>query len=165
MLEQLPSDEKVEVNRVATVASRISDYNYYLTNYRDGEKLKKAVQVVAKYKGRNSCLIQSGVILYIFPGSFISMGIFSGGEINIGSFFGVGLWIAGLALISRWSNTRGYKKAIKIVKKLDGELNLELFIQLDSEFGGEIMMQQRQKEARQLVQNFFGDSQLLPRET
>jgi hypothetical protein len=162
LLGQLPDAERGEVTRVAAIASHLPKYNYYLANYSEGKRLQEAAYTVAEYAPRNSCLVQIGLVLYVYPGIGIPIGVMISLFGNsLGIILGLAVWVAGLVAIMRWMNARGYRQAKKLLDDSKNKLDLEQFNALDRELGGEDKTRRSQAEAQRLVQDFFGSSQLL----
>jgi hypothetical protein len=166
MFRRLSEGDRTEVARVASVASRLQDYNFYVDNYQKGKDLQKATEVIRTYKNRQGCLPIVGIILYIYPGiafpALLSIGLGGGSEAGqaIVGMIGFGLWIWGLVNIFKWRNGGGYKVANKVVEKYGEEFNLDYFNSLEKELGNVEEIKKRRKEAQRVAGNFFKDSSL-----
>lgn len=167
MLRGLSKEEQVEINHVASVASRLQDYEFYVENYQKGKELQKATEVVATYKNRQGCLPIVGLILYFYPGiafPFLFAVMLGGGSDagqSIVGFIGLGLWTWGLIGILKWKNGGGYKDANNVIKKHGEDFNLAYFNSLEKELGDVQEIKKRHNEARRIAGNFFGESSLL----
>jgi hypothetical protein len=165
LVGQLSLEEQTEVHRMASAASRLPDYNFYLSVYKDAKRLEEAQQIVAQYGGRNSCLMKIIGILIIWPGFFTPLlcgSMFGEDGAGFGLLLGFGIWLAALVGYARWIGIGKYGSANKTVNELKGKIDLERFMELDKEFGGESKVRELQQQAQSLAQNFFGESQLLP---
>lgn len=167
LLALLSPPEQNEVARVVEVADRLLDYNYYLENYNDGRRLADAENAVTQYAGRNGCLVQMGLLSYVFIGLPVCivffMDLFTGGSRSssaawdTGFIVGIGVWVAGLVMIKRWQNTKSYKRAKKVVDELKDEIDLPRFLALENELGDPARAQQLQQEAQSFLATFFGE--------
>jgi len=165
MFGNLSENEKTDVIRVASVASRLQDYNFYVENYQKGKDLQKATEVVMTYKNRQGCLPLIGIGLYVYPGiafpALLAIGLGGNSEAGqtIFGIIGFGLWIWGLVSILKWKNGGEYKKAKKIFEQQHGsDFNLSYFNELEKEFGSVEEIKKRRKEAQRVAGNFFKDS-------
>lgn len=170
---QLTSAERAEVQQFMAVARRLPDYNYYLENYYDGRRLVEAAPTVAQYGSRNNWLLRNGFgLLYYFVGLPASIGLFmalfSGGNwssntgVIPGLVVGIGAWLAGAIMFTRWLHHKEYKQAKKVVDELKDKIDLPRFIALDNEFGGTTQARQLQAHAQAVVDAFFENRPLPP---
>lgn len=166
MLRGLSKEEQAEINHVASVASRLQDYEFYVENYQKGKELQKATEVITTYKNRQGCLPIVGLILYIYPGIAFPFlfAVMLGGSSDAGQsivgFIGLGLWTWGLIGILKWKNGSGYKDANNVIKKHGEDFNLAYFNSLEKELGEVQEIKKRRNEARLIASNFFKDSSL-----
>jgi len=168
LMARLTPAEQGEVARVVAAADRLPDYNYYLENYDDGRRLVEAAPAVEQYAGRNGWLLRNGFgLLYYFVGLPASIGLFvalfSGGNwssntgVIPGLVVGIGAWLAGAIMFSRWLHHKEYKEAKKVVDELKDKIDLPRFIALDNELGGTTQARQLQQEAQGFLAAFFGE--------
>ncbi len=166
MLRGLSKEEQAEINHVASIASRLQDYEFYVENYQKGKELQKATEVVTTYKNRQGCLPIVGLMLYIYPGIAFPFlfAVMLGGRSDAGQsivgFIGLGLWTWGLIGILKWKNGGGYKDANNVIKKHGEDFNLDYFNNLEEELGNVQEIKKRRNEARRIAGNFFGESLL-----
>lgn len=166
MFHRLSKEEQAEINHVASVASRLQDYEFYVENYQKGKELQKATEVIQTYKNRQGCLPIVGLILYIYPGIAFPFlfAVMLGGRSDAGQsfvgFIGLGLWTWGLIGILKWKNGSGYKDANNVIKKHGEDFNLDYFNSLEKELGDVQEIKKRRNEARRIAGNFFGESSL-----
>lgn len=162
LLSKLSIEDQNEVARVAEAGARLPDYNYYVSNYNNGLRLMKATAAVEKYQGRNGCASTVMSLSYVFiglPAMVILFGMMIGW--TAGAVIGFGAWLAGFVAIVLSLHTGEYKAAQKVVKELEGKINLPRFTALHQEFAGGARASQLQQQAQTLVSSFFGDARLL----
>jgi hypothetical protein len=168
LFDQLSPEERSEVDRAVAMADRLPDYDYYIANYADGQRLMEAAPTFTKYEARNGCLLQKGLSLaYLFIGLPVILGAMmvmegqDSGGVGILTFLGLGVWIGGFVLLDRWQHKKEFSRAKKVVNELKDKIDLQRFLALDSELGGVAMAQQLQSEAQSFLGSFFGDTPML----
>lgn len=166
MLRGLSKEEQAEINHIASVASRLQDYEFYVENYQKGKDLQKATEVIKTYKNRQGCLPIIGLILYFYPGIAFPFlfAVMLGGRSEAGQsivgFIGLGLWAWGLIGILKWKNGGGYKDANNAIQKHGENFNLDYFNSLEKELGDVQEIKKLRNEARRIAGKFFGESSL-----
>lgn len=149
-----------QVDQLVEHVRRLADYHYYLENFHSAQRLQEAQAILAQNPNRaGGCLI--GFEVYMLIGLGLT------GLMLLASSPGLGLLliagaVGGAVYVGKQrKNSQATKEAQKVVKELEGTLDLNRFLELDGQFKTEDVARAEQQQAEQYVEGFFGDYGLL----
>lgn len=149
-----------QVDQLVEHVRRLADYHYYLENFHSAQRLQEAQAILTQNPNRaGGCLI--GFEVYMLIGLGLT------GLMLLASSPGLGLLliagaVGGAVYVGKQrKNSQATKEAQKVVKELEGTLDLNRFLELDGQFKTEDVARAEQQQAEQYVERFFGDYGLL----
>lgn len=162
LIRRLVPAEQKEVNRVAAVADALSDLTYYLEKYQDAQKYRQALLTIERLKTLNhGCVTISLVLTLMFVLFALPFMLNIEGQ-GTGILCLTNPIIGGIVLFiyyNQIARSKDYRAAKKVVSKLEGEVDLERFADLDKRFGHSYQRALNlKKQAQSILRDFFGSS-------
>lgn len=147
---------QTQVDQLVEHVRRLPDYHYYLKNLDEGDAMRDASE--AALSGGPSCAI----ILLAVAGAILAFIVVNIAGMNIASIL---LLLVGIVLLSSavvmTVLRRRVSQAQQTIEELEDTVDLERFTALEEEFESPEEVEEKQKQAEQFIEGFFGDYTLL----
>jgi len=161
---ELSLEESSEADEMAMTAHRIPEYSYYIDHRDELLEYEKAKDVTKSLGFLSKFFVEKGLGCLVFIVFIISVLLF--GYIFVDNFtLGIIIGVVVGLIVAIWfrRQVNKSKSAKKKMEELEQNLDLELLMALDREFGKDLVKARNAKQAAESqVRQFFGESPFLP---